>query len=58
MDHIYLDHNSTTPTRAEVVEAMVKIGEAMPRSLKETADDGLAMTPTGCRIRNELYQIR
>ena len=42
----------------EVVEAMVRIGEAMPRSLKETADGGLAMTPTGCRIRNELYQIR
>ena len=42
----------------EVVEAMVKIGEAMPRSLKETADGGLAMTPTGCRIRKELYQIR
>jgi L-serine dehydratase len=42
----------------EVVEAMVKIGEAMPRSLKETADGGLAMTPTGCRIRNQLYQIR
>jgi L-serine dehydratase len=42
----------------EVVEAMVKICEAMPRSLKETADGGLARTPTGCRIRNELYQIR
>ena len=42
----------------EVVDAMIKIGEAMPRSLKETADGGLAMTPTGCRIRNELYQIR
>lgn len=42
----------------EVVEAMVRIGDAMPRSLKETADGGLAMTPTGCRIRNELYQIR
>jgi L-serine dehydratase len=42
----------------EVVEAMIKIGEAMPRSLKETADGGLAMTPTGCRIRNELYRIR
>lgn len=42
----------------EVVEAMVRIGEAMPRSLKETADGGLAMTPTGCRIRNELYQIK
>ncbi len=42
----------------EVVEAMVRIGEAMPRSLKETADGGLAMTPTGCRIRNDLYQIK
>ncbi len=42
----------------EVVEAMVKIGEAMPRSLKETADGGLAMTPTGCRIRTQLYSIR
>jgi L-serine dehydratase len=42
----------------EVVEAMIRIGEAMPRSLKETADGGLAMTPTGCRIRNELYRIR
>lgn len=42
----------------EVVEAMVKIGDAMPRTLKETADGGLAMTPTGCRIRNDLYQIR
>jgi L-serine dehydratase len=42
----------------EVVDAMVRIGEAMPRSLKETADGGLAMTPTGCRIRTQLYQIR
>ena len=42
----------------EVVEAMVRIGEAMPRSLKETADGGLAMTPTGCRIRDQLYQLR
>ncbi len=42
----------------EVVEAMVKIGDAMPRSLKETADGGLAMTPTGCRIRTQLYSIR
>ena len=24
MDHIYLDHNSTTPTRPEVVEAMAR----------------------------------
>jgi L-serine dehydratase len=37
---------------------MVRIGDAMPRSLKETADGGLAMTPTGCRIRDQLYQIR
>ena len=33
-------------------------GENPGMYLKETADGGLAMTPTGCRIRNDLYQIR
>ncbi len=35
MDHIYLDHNSTTPTRPEVVEAMSRCyaaGYANPAS--------------------------
>lgn len=35
----------------EVVSAMKAIGESMPNSLKESAEGGLAMTPTGLRIR-------
>ncbi len=38
----------------EIVEAMVRIGRALPRGLKETAEGGLAMTPTGCSITNRL----
>ena len=34
----------------EVVDAMREIGEAMPSTLKETAEGGLAGTPTGRRI--------
>src|SRR5688500_3960857 len=34
----------------EIVEAMVRIGRALPRGLKETAEGGLAVTPTGCAI--------
>lgn len=35
----------------EVIDAMGEIGKQMPRSLKETAQGGLAMTPTGRRIQ-------
>jgi len=38
----------------EVVEAMVRIGRALPRGLKETAEGGLATTPTGCAIGSRL----
>jgi L-serine dehydratase len=38
----------------EVVEAMVRIGRALPRGLKETAEGGLATTPTGCAIGDRL----
>jgi len=34
----------------EVIQAMHQIGQAMPASLKETAQGGLAVTPTGCRL--------
>ena len=34
----------------EVILAMHQIGQAMPASLKETAQGGLAVTPTGCRL--------
>ena len=46
----------------EIVEAMVRIGRAMPRGLRETAEGGLATTPTGCevgdRIKSEANQRR
>lgn len=38
----------------EIVEAMVRIGRSLPRGLKETAEGGLAMTPTGCSITQRL----
>jgi len=38
----------------EVVEAMVRIGRALPRGLKETAEGGLATTATGCAIGDRL----
>lgn len=39
----------------EVVEAMYKVGEALPCSLRETAQGGLAATPTGIRIQKEIF---
>jgi L-serine dehydratase len=38
----------------EVVAAMREIGEVMPSSLKETAEGGLAGTPTGKRIKEAI----
>lgn len=39
----------------EVILAMHRIGEAMPSALKETAQGGLAATPTGRRLARELH---
>ena len=39
----------------EVVEAMYKVGKALPSTLRETALGGIAVTPTGIRIKNEIY---
>jgi L-serine dehydratase len=38
----------------EVIQAMHQIGQAMPSTLKETALGGLAVTPTGCRLAQQL----
>ncbi|NLI91383.1 MAG: L-serine ammonia-lyase, iron-sulfur-dependent, subunit alpha [Peptococcaceae bacterium] len=40
----------------EVIDAMAAIGRQMPCSLKETAHGGLAVTPTGEKIRNTYHQ--
>lgn len=38
----------------EVVSAMKSIGDAMPSSLKESSEGGLALTPTGLSYRNRI----
>lgn len=39
----------------EVIEAMYKVGRAMPSIFKETAEGGVATTPTGLRLSREVY---
>lgn len=40
----------------EVIDAMRIIGNMMPCSLRETSEGGLALTPTGIRIAEELME--
>ncbi|WP_110956097.1 L-serine ammonia-lyase, iron-sulfur-dependent, subunit alpha [Anaerosinus massiliensis] len=40
----------------EVIEAMYKIGLALPKSLRETSEAGLADTPTARIIEKKLYE--
>lgn len=39
----------------EVILAMKEVGNAMPASLRETAEGGLAATPTGCRLCKKIF---
>ncbi|MEK5444359.1 L-serine ammonia-lyase, iron-sulfur-dependent, subunit alpha [Fredinandcohnia sp. FSL W7-1320] len=39
----------------EVIGAMYAIGKSMPSSLRETAEGGLAATPTGRRLEAEIF---
>lgn len=39
----------------EVVDAMAEVGRAMPAKYKETAQGGLAQTPTGRQFMQQLY---
>jgi len=39
----------------EVIVAMGEVGKALPASLRETAEGGLADTPTARKIENELF---
>ncbi|KWW17598.1 MULTISPECIES: L-serine ammonia-lyase, iron-sulfur-dependent, subunit alpha [Bacillaceae] len=39
----------------EVIDAMYKIGQTMPVALRETAEGGLAATPTGRRLAEEIF---
>ena len=39
----------------ECLDAMRSVGDAMPEALKETAKGGLASTPTGVRMREQVF---
>ena len=39
----------------ECIDAMREVGGAMPVSLKETAGGGLAATPTGQKLREQVF---
>ena len=39
----------------EVVDAMRWVGDSMPCALKETAQGGLAVTPTGLRMKKQVF---
>lgn len=39
----------------EVIVAMKRVGDAMPAALKETADGGLAATPTGRKLCRQVF---
>ena len=39
----------------EVILAMRQVGQLMSTSLKETAEGGLAATPTGCRLCRQIF---
>lgn len=41
----------------EVIEAMFRIGQSMPTALKETAQGGLAATPTGRALEAKIFGI-
>lgn len=42
----------------EVIDAMREIGEAMPKSLRETGEGGLAATPAGLKVRSKVFGER
>ena len=40
----------------ECIDAMREVGEALPKTLKETAGGGLATTPTGRKLRDKVFK--
>ena len=39
----------------EVINAMYQVGAALPTAFRETAEGGLAATPTGRRLAQEIF---
>ncbi len=42
----------------EVIDAMFQIGSVMPACLRETAEGGLAVTPTGIAARQRIFGVK
>ena len=42
----------------EVIDAMAAIGRALPESLRETGQGGLAATPTGLEFAERIFGAR
>ena len=40
----------------ECIDAMREVGDALPKTLKETAGGGLATTPTGKKLRDKVFK--
>jgi len=40
----------------EVVATMYQVGRMLPCALRETAEGGIAITPTGLKIKEEIFQ--
>lgn len=39
----------------EVIDAMYRIGKSLPKAIRETAEGGLATTPTGLHLKRKIY---
>ena len=39
----------------EVVDAMYQVGASLPTAFRETAEGGLAATPTGRRLQAQIF---
>ena len=42
----------------EVIDAMFQIGSILPSSIRETAEGGLAITPTGIEAKKRIFGIK
>ena len=49
-----MDITSVIPVD-EVIDAMKQVGDALPCSLKETAQGGLALTPTALKLNKQIF---
>ena len=39
----------------EVIDAMYRVGKALPQALKETAEGGIAATPAGKHLSSKIF---